>query len=166
MQPLATATRLRILLGRLLFDNFWVILGFFGRMHPLTMARIWGLRRTRNIAYGQEDPAQRLDIWQPLPTGEPRPVLLYIHGGAFRILSKDSHWLMAIRFAIRGYVVVNINYRMAPKHRFPAAVQDAALALHWLHAHIADYGGDPNCVVFAGESAGGNIVNLRMHHRQ
>ena len=57
----------------------------------------------------------------------PRPVLMYVHGGAFRSLSKDTHWIMGLAFARRGFVVANVNYRLAPEHRFPAGL-DVQLA--------------------------------------
>ena len=51
--------------------------------------------------------------------------MLYVHGGGFRILSKDTHWIMGLAFARRGFLVFNIGYRLAPKHPFPAAIADA-----------------------------------------
>jgi alpha/beta hydrolase fold len=56
--------------------------------------------------------------------GPPWPIVFYVHGGAFRILSKDTHWVMALSFARRGFVVFNVSYRLAPKHRFPAPLED------------------------------------------
>jgi acetyl esterase len=84
--------------------------------------------------------------------------VLYVHGGAFRMLSKDSHWLMALAFARRGHLVFNINYRLAPKHRFPTAVEDVCAAYTWVIANAAKWGGDPSRIVVAGESAGANLV--------
>jgi len=83
--------------------------------------------------------------------------VFYIHGGAFKALSKDTHWLMGMMFARAGFLVVNINYRLAPHHPCPAALSDLAEAYHWLHANISQYGGDPKRVVIAGESAGANL---------
>ena len=60
-----------------------------------------------------------------------------MHGGAFQSLSKDTHWLMGLAFARRGYVVFSINYRLAPKHRFPAGLQDACTAARWVHENAA-----------------------------
>ena len=91
----------------------------------------------------------------PLP---PRPVVLYIHGGGFRMLSKDTHWLMGLAFARRGYLVFNVNYRLAPRHPFPAAIEDVCAAYEWVVAHAASRGGDLSRLVVAGESAGGNLA--------
>jgi acetyl esterase len=85
-------------------------------------------------------------------------VVLYVHGGGFRILSKDTHWLFGLMFARRGYVVFNIDYRLAPKHPFPAAVQDSFAAYEWVVKNAAAWGGDPSRLVLAGESAGANLV--------
>jgi acetyl esterase len=83
---------------------------------------------------------------------------LYVHGGGFRILSKDTHWIMGLAFARRGYVVFNISYRLAPRHPFPAAIEDVCAAFNWVSQHAELWGGDPNRIVLAGESAGANLV--------
>jgi acetyl esterase len=92
------------------------------------------------------------------PLMEPLPVVLYVHGGGFRILSKDTHWMMGIAFARRGYLVFNINYRLAPGYPYPAAIQDACAALTWVRDHAERFGGDADRLVLAGESAGANLV--------
>ena len=84
--------------------------------------------------------------------------MFYVHGGAFHLLSKDTHWLMGLVFARFGYLVVNISYRLAPKHPYPAAIEDTCDAYRWLAQRVAALGGDPDRVVVAGESAGGNLI--------
>jgi acetyl esterase len=81
-----------------------------------------------------------------------------VHGGAFSILSKDTHWLMGLVFARFGYMVVNISYRLAPRHPFPAAIEDVCAAWQWLSDNGAALGADMSRVAVAGESAGGNLV--------
>jgi acetyl esterase len=93
------------------------------------------------------------------PHGRP-PAVLYIHGGGFSILSKETHWVMGLAFARRGYVVFNIDYRLAPKHRFPAAVDDVAMAYAWLCGAAQRYGADVQRLVLAGESAGANLASV------
>jgi len=83
---------------------------------------------------------------------------VYVHGGGFRILSKDTHWLFGLMFARRGYLVVNLNYRLAPAHPYPAAVEDVARGVRWAVEQASAWGGDPTRVVLAGESAGANLV--------
>jgi acetyl esterase len=85
-------------------------------------------------------------------------VVLYLHGGGFRILSKDTHWAMSLPFAKQGYLVATIDYRLAPKEPFPAAIEDACTALAWVHDNIRAHGGDPSRIVVAGESAGANLT--------
>ncbi len=66
---------------------------------------------------------------------------------------------MAALYASRaGYLVFNIDYRLAPRHRFPAAIEDACLAYRWVADRCRQYGGDPERIVVAGESAGGNLA--------
>ena len=87
-----------------------------------------------------------------------RPAVMYVHGGAFCMLSKDTHRVMAMPFAKRGYVVFNINYRLGPVHTYPSPLEDATDALLWVQANAARYGADPDRLILAGESAGANLV--------
>jgi acetyl esterase len=113
----------------------------------------------RNVRYGTHPVAHRLDIYRPRERGEPRPVMLYIHGGAFTVCSKETHRGIALlKAAHPGYLVFNINYRLAPKYPFPAAIEDACAAYLWVVQNAARYGGDPQRIVVAGESAGGNLA--------
>lgn len=72
--------------------------------------------------------------------------------------SKDTHQGVALAYADNGYVVFNVNYRLAPKHRYPAAIEDVAHAWQWIVKNAERYGGDPNQISVAGESAGGNLT--------
>jgi acetyl esterase len=123
-------------------------------LHPLARPERHGVSVTRDIAYGPA-PWQRLDVWRPAaPNGLP---LLYLHGGGFRILSKETHWVMALGFAREGYTVFMPDYRLAPRHPFPAALEDCAEALHSTIATAERWGCDPGRLVLAGESAGANL---------
>jgi acetyl esterase len=151
--------RVRARAGRKLMDAAWAALAHAGRTLPNARPERHGVERLEDIAYTDVDAEHhRLDVYRPTKRSGPLPVVLYIHGGGFRILSKDTHWLMAIAFARRGYVVFNINYRLAPTHPFPAAVEDGCAALAWVMENAARYGGDPARLVLAGESAGANLV--------
>lgn len=110
-----------------------------------------------DLAYGQ-DPRQRLDIYGGAP-GAGLPVLVWVHGGGFLRGAKrdDAHPFEAHigRFAARnGMVGVVLNYRLAPLAQWPSGGEDIALALAWLRANIAAYGGDPARIVVMGTSAG------------
>ncbi len=118
-----------------------------------------GVELFADIAYRRSGhPAHRLDIYRPRGLEGHAPVVFYVHGGGFRFMSKDSHWVMALGFARRGYVVVCINYRLAPRHPFPAALVDTCHAFEWVRHHIANYGGNPEEILIAGESAGANLT--------
>ena len=99
----------------------------------------------------------RLDLLRP-PGPGPHPVLVYLHGGGFAIGSKRTHRALAAAYASRGYLVCNVDYRLAPKHPFPAALTDACAAWLWAAEHVADYGGDAARMALAGESAGANLA--------
>ena len=129
-------------------------------MHPAAQPGRHDIEVIRDVAYKPSgNVAHTLDIYRPRDANGLNPVMLYVHGGGFRILSKESHWMMGLGFARRGYVVFNINYRLAPKHRFPAAIEDACAAAVWTARNATRFGGDPGRTVFAGESAGGGLVS-------
>jgi acetyl esterase len=87
------------------------------------------------------------------------PVAVCFHGGGFVLGSLDSHDGVARRLAnASGCLVVSVGYRLAPEHRFPAAVEDAYEATRWVAAHAPELGGDPGRIAVAGESAGGNLA--------
>lgn len=151
-------TRLRQHAGALAVDNFFRTAAALGRLHPNARPHKHGVRVKKDIAYSRERPEHRLDVYEPVDRRGPLPTVLYIHGGGFRILSKDTHWLMGLAFARAGYLVFNISYRLAPKHRFPAALEDAALAFEWLVDHGPSFGADLDRLVIAGESAGANLT--------
>jgi acetyl esterase len=112
----------------------------------------------RDLVYGPH-PFNRLDVYRPLFAPRPMPVLLYIHGGAFSLCSKETHRGIARATAWGGqYLVFNIDYRLAPQFRFPCAHEDACAAYVWVAENCARFGGDPNRIVVAGESAGGNLA--------
>lgn len=128
-----------------------------GRAHPAH--RESSVERIADLPYRSGgDPAHLLDVYRPRERSEPLPVAIYIHGGAFRILSKDSHWLAGVQLAKAGFACFNLNYRLAPRHPFPAALDDVADALRWVVEHAALYGADPGRLVVAGESAGANLT--------
>lgn len=118
-----------------------------------------GVEVLRDIPYLRSGlPAHQLDVYRPVERNGAVPLVLYVHGGAFRSLSKDTHWIMGLAFARRGLVVANVNYRLAPEHRFPAGLEDVAEAFRFAVDNAASWGADPQRVIFAGESAGANLV--------
>lgn len=147
-------TRLRTLAANTFFEG----LSAAGRLTPLGNPARHGVEVESDVLYGPHSDFHRLDIYRPVNRPKPWPVVFYAHGGAFTLLSKDTHWLMGLVFARFGYLVVNISYRLAPAHPYPAAIEDTCAAYTWMTKYLRDLGGDPTRVAVAGESAGGNLV--------
>lgn len=145
--------------GAVVVDNFFNAAARLGRLHPLARPERHRVELIRDVPYLASGRREHLlDVYRPLDRAERLPVVLYVHGGGFRILSKDTHWIMGLAFARRGYLVFNISYRLAPRHPFPAAIADTCAAALWVARNAERYGGDPGRIVFAGESAGANLV--------
>jgi len=85
-------------------------------------------------------------------------VLVYLHGGGWICGSPRTHRKLAFRFAEGGYLVINVDYRLAPEHPFPAPFDDCVAALRWARANAASLGGDPERIAVGGDSAGGNLA--------
>lgn len=151
--------RLRQKAGSKVVEGFFWGLSHVGKVHPLARPERHGVEVIRDIPYLDTGFAEhRLDVYRPVEATGPLPICLYVHGGGFRILSKDSHWIMGLLFARRGYLVFNVNYRLAPRYPFPHAVEDVCSAYRWVVDNAESYGGDLERLIFAGESAGGNLV--------
>lgn len=106
-------------------------------------------------------PNDRLPIALRLyrPQGEPPfPVLVFFHGSGFVACDLDTHDPMCRNLcAGSGYLVVSVDYRLSPEHKFPAAIDDALAATRWVEERAGDFGGDPARIVVGGDSAGGNL---------
>ncbi|NEA22839.1 alpha/beta hydrolase [Actinomadura bangladeshensis] len=95
--------------------------------------------------------------WPHAPA--PAPVVVFFHGGGFTLCGLDTHDRPCRALAAdTGAIVVSVDYRLAPEHRFPAAADDARTAVAWAHAHSAAFGGDPERLAVAGDSAGGALA--------
>jgi triacylglycerol lipase len=118
----------------------------------------------------QKDPLQLADIYMPAAGDlehQPRfPAILAIHGGAWIAGDKRLDALHCRKMAQQGYVVMAINYRLAPKHKHPAQIDDCREALRWLHAHAQEYHIDPDKLGVWGYSAGGHLAALMATDRQ
>jgi acetyl esterase/lipase len=88
-------------------------------------------------------------------------VLVYIHGGAWVMGDKREQGIPLMHELVqRGWVCVSINYRLSPRATWPAHIVDCKRALAWVREHIAEYGGDPECIAVSGGSAGGHLAAL------
>lgn len=93
-----------------------------------------------------------------VPPGDPQGVIVYSHGGGWVLGDLDDFTTLAKLMAVRSRcAVVMVDYRLAPEHPFPAAVNDAWAALRWAHEHSPRIVGRPVPLIVAGESAGGNL---------
>lgn len=89
------------------------------------------------------------------------PVLLHIHGGGWALGGPTAYERVARNYCIAGScVVIDVDYRRAPEHKHPAALEDCMAALEWAYSHAVALGGDPQRIVIAGDSAGGHLAAL------
>ena len=97
-------------------------------------------------------------LYRPEGLG-PWPVLVYFHGGGFVLGHLDTYdpWCRHVANRV-PCIVISVDYRLAPEHPFPAAVDDSVAATAWVAAHVATLGGDSTRLAVAGDSAGGNLA--------
>ena len=129
-----------------------------------------GVKVTRDQSYGP-DARHLLDVFSPEAASGARPVLVFLHGGAFTGGERrrgggpfyDNVMLWAVN---NGMVGVNMTYRLAPQNQWPAAQHDLRAAVAWLRQNIAAHGGDPARLVLVGHSAGAAHVTQYLGHSQ
>jgi acetyl esterase/lipase len=107
------------------------------------------------VANGHE--RQRLDLYLP-KGGKDLPLIINIHGGAFKMGSKEQG--VPVAYLAQGYAVASINYRLSQHAKFPAQIEDCKAAVRWLRVHASEYGLDPNRFAAWGSSAGGHLAAM------
>jgi acetyl esterase len=108
------------------------------------------------------DPPLPARVYSPVKQGAtPAPLIVFFHGGGFVIGDLDTHDVPC-RVLCRetGAHVLAVDYRLAPEHPFPAAVDDAFAAYRWARAHAQRFGADPARIAVAGDSAGANLATV------
>jgi len=111
-----------------------------------------------DLRYGPEID-QRLDILRPKSANPGTlPILVYFHGGGWISADKKICTGIAATLSRNGLLIFNVDYRLAPKSRFPAPLQDAAQALDWIYHNAACYDGNRATIILAGDSAGAQIA--------
>lgn len=125
----------------------------------LLAARPKGALSVRNEAIPVTGGAVPVRIYTPEGAPRPMPMVVYYHGGGFVLGSLETHDGECRALALgAGAIVISVDYRLAPEHRFPTAIEDGIAAFTWAAAQAAALGGDPRRMAVAGDSAGGNIA--------
>jgi arylformamidase len=115
---------------------------------------------SRNIPYAvPANERQMLDVYAP-ESAKNLPVVFWIHGGGWVVGDKTSVQAKPKAFVDKGYVFVSTNYRFLPNVDMETIVRDIAKSIHWVHDHIAEYGGDPKRLLVMGHSAGAQLAAL------
>ena len=124
-----------------------------------------GVRTAADLPYRTIDgEALTLDLYIPPKADGKKPAVLFVHGGGFiqghsRMMGAEKDFPARLAaLAAKGYVVASMEYRLAPKSRFPAQVRDAKAVVAWLRVHSEEYGIDPRRIAIWGSSAGGMIA--------
>ncbi|MCG6857967.1 MAG: alpha/beta hydrolase [Salaquimonas sp.] len=119
---------------------------------PLVGIRPAQAKTFRGVSYG----ASKLDIYTP--DADNAPVIVYVHGGAWRLGSRSEGRAVADSFTARGYIVVSIDYSLTASAERQA--REVAQAVAWVHGNISKYGGNPDRIALMGHSAGCHLASL------
>jgi len=118
------------------------------------------MRTKLDVPYADStNPRQKLDIYAP-EGAQKLPVVFWIHGGGWETGDRTSVQLKPTAFVDKGFVFVSTGYRLLPEVEMVDIFHDIAKSMHWVHEHIADYGGDPNRILVMGHSAGAQLAAL------
>ncbi len=140
---------------------YWVkattaVFNFFARRLPHDRKAPGVGRAIRNVAYG-EDSKNRLDILVPRGASS-APVVIYFHGGGWISGTKIDRRRICREIAHNGYLVFNVDYRLAPRYQYPVQMVDVAQAVRWVSGNASRYGGDASRIFLMGESAGAYLA--------
>ena len=145
-----------------LVDRFgWSPVALLNTIDRLTPGRGDRARRVASgVRYGPHA-RHHLDVWAPShPDSARLPVVVFFYGGGWHAGERGDYGFAAAAFAGQGFLAVVPDYRLVPEARYPAFLEDAALALRWVVSHVAEYGGDPAKISVAGHSAGAYIAAM------
>jgi len=131
------------------FRNLWT---------PAMTGELVPLRRIEDVTIPGPDAPIPTRLYAP-DSPDPCPIILYLHGGGYvKGGIEESDAFCRNLACVSRHLVLSIDYRLAPEHRFPAALDDAIAATVWVRSHAAELGGAPGAIVICGESAGGNLA--------
>ena len=115
----------------------------------------------RDIPYAENrGTSARCSMFIAPPKAKNLPVVFWIHGGGWQGGDKTDVQIKPQVFADKGFVFVSTNYRLLPKVDMGTIIRDVAKSIHWVHDHIAEYGGDPKRLFIMGHSAGAQLAAL------
>ncbi|KAJ5646776.1 hypothetical protein N7490_003148 [Penicillium lividum] len=134
---------------------------------PTTVSRTPGSIKLYFFTAPNQQPTSTISLTRDIDSPR-RPVLINFHGGGFSIghAIDDARWAHSVTTAHPDSIFISVNYRLAPEHPFPTAIEDGVDAILWLWDHAENYNLDRNRFVLCGDSAGGNLsltVPLRLH---
>ena len=112
-----------------------------------------------DISYGPYGKENLLDVYLPEGTDHTVPTIVSIHGGGFVYSNKENYKRYCMDLARRGFAVVNFNYRLAPKSKFPAPLDDTNAVMEWICANAEKYHLDPTHMIVVGDSAGAQLAS-------
>ena len=116
--------------------------------------------RYDHLRYGPDERWNVLDIYRPKGTDRMLPVIVSVHGGGMVYGDKERYQYYCMSLVKHGFAVVNFSYRLAPEHKYPAALEDTALVFSWVMEHAQEYGLDPENIFAVGDSAGAQLLGL------
>ena len=150
--------------GRLLLDQAGMkdtAIPLLAGLAPLLTGR-GAVRRIAGLPYGDKGTRQKLDLIVPRePRSDAMPILIHVPGGAWVTGRKNQQAKPLLNhLAARGWLCVDINYRLGPRHKVPDMIEDVLRAVAWVRAHAAEHGGDPARIAITGGSAGGHLSSL------
>ena len=155
-------TQLNNLMDRRLFTTSFARIALLLASCAILYGHGSDFRKITDVRYAQAgDHALLLDLY--LPNGvDQAPLLVYVHGGAWRNGSKDSMPLTGL--VDQGFAVASVDYRLSPIARFPAQIHDIKAAIRFLRAKQGEYGYDSSAITITGSSAGGAFGCARRRH--
>ena len=117
-----------------------------------------GVVEITDLSYGRYRRHNRMDIYYP--EGADRcPIIVNVHGGGYVYGDKELYKRYCMDLARRGFAVVNFNYRLAPRWKFPAPLEDLNNVMLWISRHAKQYHADNSSIFMVGDSAGGQLVS-------
>jgi len=131
--------------------------------------RITGGARNTQLIHREtigDSQQQKIAVYRAANTDNPKPVIIFFHGGSWRDGNPDDYGFLARALVPEGFTVVLAGYRLMPGGQYPAMLEDTASAIAWTKANIARYGGDPENIFAAGHSAGAyNVVQVALERQ-